>query len=170
MWVCVRVCACVRMCGGRTRAHAYFSVCTWVLQPKELESRTNQKLPDSTRPDMNQYQDAAGEGKRTEEKKRKKKKDHDGTAMHYSWLCEEACVGDYHYTIIRNPRNVNASAHLWMHVCSAQGDSEGRGTSKMHRLREHDQHPPNQNVHRAGRYSWILRFALIVPLLRAHCC
>lgn len=54
-----------------------------------------------------------------------------------------ACVRDCHYTIIRNPRNVTASAHLWMHVCTAQGESEGGG---MHRLREHDQHPPNQNV------------------------
>lgn len=29
-----------------------------------------------------------------------------------------ACVRDYHYTVIRNPCNVTASAHLWMHVCT----------------------------------------------------
>lgn len=45
LWVCV--CVCVH---AHKDTRVFFPVCACVFQPRELKSRTNPKLPDSTRP------------------------------------------------------------------------------------------------------------------------
>lgn len=109
MLFCVRVYARAHVCT--------FSVCAWVFQLRELKSRTNQKLPDSTRPypmwtlRMQGQLVLVERGKERQTESRRKY--HDVTAMHYSWFGEDIVS---EITIIFYGTTYTISIHLFIYV------------------------------------------------------